>query len=209
MNDNYFFDIKRKRPEEIYENVSDYFSGERLENYANSKNIQRIQIKITKRAFELMQLKKKNALILDAGCGPGFASFYIKHIGYNVVAFDIIKDFLSYYDINDLNPLVADMTALPFKPNSFDGIISISALQWIYREMKNKEMKKLFIDLILSFYKVLKFGSKAIFQFYPKNKIILEHMKNIINSNSNFKGGFIIDNPNNPKKRKIFLILEK
>ncbi|MBN1215283.1 MAG: class I SAM-dependent methyltransferase [Candidatus Lokiarchaeota archaeon] len=209
MNDDYYFDIKKKRPEEIYKNVLDYFSGERLENYANSKNIQRIQLKITKRAFELMQLQKKEALILDAGCGPGFASFYIKHIGYNVVAFDIIKDFLSYFDINDLNPLVADMTALPFKPNSFDGIISISALQWIYRDTKNKEMTKLFVDLILSFYKVLKFGSKAIFQFYPKNEIILEHMKNIINSNSNFKGGFIIDNPNNPKKRKIFLILEK
>ena len=40
MNDEYFFDIKKERPEEIYKKVSDYFKGERLERYALSKNMQ-------------------------------------------------------------------------------------------------------------------------------------------------------------------------
>ncbi|MBY9007868.1 MAG: class I SAM-dependent methyltransferase [Candidatus Lokiarchaeota archaeon] len=209
MNEDYYFNIKKKRPEEIYDKVSDYFYGERLDSYATSKNIQRIQLKITKRALEIIQLQKEHALILDAGCGPGFASFYIKNIGYQVVAFDIIKDFLFYYDIKDINPIVGDMCFPPFKPESFDAIVSISALQWIYRDIENKIMTHAFSELISSFYKILKFGSKAIFQFYPKNNTILEHMRIIINEKSDFDGGFIIDNPDNPRKRRIFLILEK
>ena len=209
MNEDYFFNVKKKRPEEIYNKVSDYFYGKRLEDYASSKNIQRIQIKITKRAFEILELEKKHALVLDAGCGPGFASFYIKKLGYDVVAMDLISNFLFYYNLQDLNPLVGDMCIPPFRPNTFDAIISISALQWIYRDITNKKMTQAFSNLIKSFYEILKFGSKVIFQFYPKNEIIITHMKKIINENTMFNGGYLIDNPDNPKKRKIFLILEK
>ncbi len=209
MDKEFGFNVKRERPEEEYEHVWDYFKGERLERYARSKGIQRIQTKIAARALELLDLPKKDALLLDAGCGPGFASFFLREMGYHVVSIDIISHFLYYYDFRDISRLVGDMCQLPFKPNMFDGGISISALQWIYRDIASERMESNLIDLLRSFYTVLKSGSKILFQFYPKNENVLINMKRIVNQYSKFGGGFHIDHPENPKKRRIFLELQK
>ncbi|MEE9377365.1 MAG: methyltransferase domain-containing protein [Candidatus Lokiarchaeia archaeon] len=209
MNNKYDFNVKRKRPEEIYSKVSDYFKGEILEQYASSKSIVKIQEKITIRALELLNLKKKDALILDAGSGPGFTAMYLNEIGYKAVAIDLISSFLNYYDIKELNPIISDMCFPPFKPLTFDAIISISALQWIYRDINNEQMKNMLINLSKSFFQILKPDSRIIIQFYPKNKEIMENIGKIIVNNTCFKGNFIIDNPNSPKKRKIFLLLSK
>ena len=50
---------------------------------------------------------------------------------------------------------------------------------------------------------------KAVFQFYPKSSEIMESIGNIISSHNLFAGNFVIDNPNNPKKRRVFLLLKK
>lgn len=209
MNDNYFFNIKRKRPEELYEKASDYFDLKTLSNYAKSKSIMRAQIKMTQRALEILELQKNHYLILDAGCGPGFAAFYLNQLGHKTIALDFISDFLKFYDIKDLNPILADMSFTPFQPKIFDAIISISALQWIFKDFSNKIMRSNLISLFRSFYNILKPNSKAVIQFYPKNNVIMEKIGKIIRETTPFSGTFIIDNPNNPKKRKIFLLLEK
>jgi len=209
LSDNYSFNIKRRRPEEIYNNASDYFRGEILEQYATSKNIMKIQEKITIRALEILNLSEKDVLILDAGTGPGFTAMYLNEIGYKTVAIDIISEFLNYYDIKTLNPVASDMCFPPFKPHIFDAIISISSLQWIYRELNNKSMKDQIINLAKSFYMILKPKKKVVFQFYPKNRDILDRIGKIFLNETAFTGHFIIDNPKSPKKRKIFLFLEK
>lgn len=209
MNNNYDFNIKRKRPEERYNKVSDYFKGDILEQYATSKSMMRTQEKITIRALEILNLEKDNVLILDAGCGPGFVSMYLNEIGYKTVAIDIIHSFLNFYNIKDLNPIVSDMCYLPFKPNTFDAIISISALQWIYRDIKDKQNNLILKKLFKSFFHTLKGNSKVAIQFYPQNKKILDHIGKIVTENTAFYGSFIIDNPNSKKKRKIYLVLEK
>ena len=209
MKERYYFDIKTKRPEELFEDVKDYFNSENIRKYSRSKSMMRIQEKMTMRALELLETRSSNIRILDAGCGPGFAALYLKEIGFKIVALDIISDFLRCYNLTEVNPLAADMCCLPFKPNSFDAIISISALQWIFRDIYNQKMETLLIKLTKSFYKTLKSNSKAVIQFYPKNNEIMEKIGNLFVSNTNFKGNFIIDNPNNAKKRKIFLLLKK
>jgi len=203
------FSVKRKRPEEEYEKVSDYFKGNVLVQYANSKNIMRIQEKITKRALELLNLKKDDALILDAGCGAGFAAIYLKEIGYRIVALDIISEFLNVYDIKELNPINADMCFPPFKPNTFDAIISISALQWVFRDINNKLMHLMLKNLSKSFFKILKPNGRVIIQFYPKSNELMKRIGKIITDHTDFDGKFIVDNPNRQKKRKIFLLLSK
>lgn len=209
MNHEFRFDVKKKRPEETYEKVLDYFRGDILTQYATSKSMRKIQQKITSRALELMNFSRKDALILDAGCGPGFASMYLKEIGYRVVGLDIISDFLYYYEIKDLNPVNADMCLVPFKSNIFDGIISISALQWVFKDYNDNEMKRNFINLITYFYSILRNNSRAVIQFYPKNDEIMISIGKMIAENTKFIGEYIIDNPQNPKKRRIFLVLEK
>ena len=209
MTNEYSFNIKRKRPEDLFENASDYFNAETLRNYAESKSLMRIQKKITIRALELLELKHNRSLILDAGCGPGFATAYLNKLGYKTVALDIISEFLKFYDIEYLNPVLADMCFPPFKPDLFDSIISISALQWVIRDVKNKSERSILTNLFVSFYQILKPESKMIIQFYPKNTVIMDYIAEIVNTKTNFKGNFIIDNPDNPKKRKIFLLLKK
>ena len=209
MNKEYSFNIKRKRPEDLFENVLDYFNSETLTNYAESKSIMRTQKKITIRALELLELKNKRSLILDAGCGPGFAAAYLNELGYKTVALDIISEFLKYYDIEYLTPILADMCYPPFKPDSFDSIISISALQWIIRDVKSEIERLILTNLFVSFYQILKPESKMIVQFYPKNTVIMDYIAEIVNTKTNFEGNYIIDNPNNPKKRKIYLFLKK
>jgi len=209
LNNDYSFNIKRKRPEELFENVSDYFNAETLTSYAESKSIMRTQKKITIRALELLELKNICPLILDAGCGPGFAAAYLNELGYKTVALDIISEFLKYYDIEYLNPILANMCYPPFKPDSFDSIISISALQWIIRDVNSESERLILTNLFVSFYQILKPKSNMIIQFYPKSTAIMDYIADIINNRTNFKGNFIIDNPNNPKKRKIFLLLKK
>ncbi|MFX1344467.1 MAG: class I SAM-dependent methyltransferase [Promethearchaeota archaeon] len=209
MNTNYSFNVKKKRPEEEYEKVSDYFRGDVLNHYATSKNMMRIQQKITNRAIELLNFKNRGVLILDAGCGPGFAGIYLKEMGFRIVALDLIAEFLYFYEINDINPINSDMCFPPFKSNIFDAIISISALQWIYRDINNKMMHFMLVNLFKSFFRILKSNCKVVMQFYPKNKEIMERIGKIVSEYTDFKGQFIIDNPNSHKKRKIFLLLKK
>jgi len=209
LSDDYFFNVKRKRPEELYKSALEYFRGENLSNYAKSKSIMRTQRKITLRALEILELKKNHCLILDAGCGPGFVAIYLNELGHKTIALDIVLNFLKYYNIRDLNPILSDMCYIPFQPNSFDAIVSISALQWIYKDLNAKKMRINLISLFKSFYAILKPKSKAVFQFYPKSKVILDSIGKIIAENTNFNGNFIIDNPDSPKKRKIYLFLKK
>ena len=209
MNEKYYFNVKRKRPEEIYAKVSDYFRGEILSQYASSKSMMKIQEKITIRALELLNFRKKNVLILDAGCGPGFAAMILNEMGFRTVALDIISEFLNFYDIKDLNPITANMCFPPFKANTFDAILSISALQWIFRDADYKAMYSTLKNMFKFFFQILKSNSRVVFQFYPKNKRILEEIGKIIVENTAFNGNFIIDNPNSQKKRKIYLILDK
>jgi len=209
LNNDYSFNIKRKRPEDLFANVLDYFNAETLTSYAESKSIMRTQKKITIRALELLELKNNYPLILDAGCGPGFAASFLNELGYKTVALDIISEFLKYYHIEDLNPILADMCYPPFKPDSFDSIISISALQWIIRDVESESERIILTNLFESFYQILKPKSNMIVQFYPKSTVIMDYIAEIVNNKTDFKGNFIIDNPNNPKKRKIFLLLKK
>ena len=206
MSDDYSFHVKRKRPEEIYKDVRDYFKGEELIRYAKSKSIMRIQEKITYRAIELIE-PKKNWLFLDAGAGPGFSSIVLNELGYRVVALDFIPEFLYYYKFNEINSIIADMCNLPFRDNVFDGLISISALQWIYRNINDNSMRNKLKRLFKSLEKIFKPNSRLVFQFYPKNDIIIREIGKIITDNTSFKGNYLIDNPENPVKRKIFLIL--
>jgi len=209
LNDEYKFDVKRKRPEEIYSNVTAYYDKENISKYANSKSLMRIQEKMTIRALELLDLPEQKSLILDLGSGPGFVGMYLNEVGYKTVAVDIIPDFLRYYNIKELNPIIGDMCILPFKPETFDAVISVSALQWVFRDIDSIRNKLALRNLARSLYSVLKSQSKAIFQFYPKSDMMMDSIGKMFIENAPFTGGFMIDNPTSPKKRKIYLILNK
>lgn len=202
------FNINTIRPEESFRDVFEYFNDEQAFKYSTSKSMMKTQETITLRALEILNIKK-NERILDAGCGCGFSSIVLKQLGFNVVSFDIVKRLLYIYQNPELNPILADMSFPPFKESIFSAIISISALQWIYRELNNPVMEENLIRLMEAFYGILKPQGKIVFQFYPKNDQIMDRIGSIFKRSNLFSGKYIIDNIKNPKKRKIFLFLSK
>ena len=137
------------------------------------------------------------------------AGMYLNELGYKVISIDLLLDFLRYYDIKELSPIQNDMSFLPFRSHIFDAIVSISALQWLHRTYHLKSTIDLVKNLAEDVFRILKPSSKAIFQFYPKNNIIMTEIGKVFIESTQFEGGFIIDNPNSAKKRQIFLILNK
>ena len=64
MNNSNEFEVKRKRPEDIYGDVTAYYDYNEISRYAESKSLMNIQEKITIRALELLDFSKKKAQFL-------------------------------------------------------------------------------------------------------------------------------------------------
>ena len=104
--------------------------------------------------------------------------------------------------------ILGDMgDGMPFKAGTFDGAMSISALQWLCNADKShhRPAKRLF-RFFTSLYACLARGSKAVFQFYPENPSQVE----LITSQamkSGFTSSLLVDYPNSTKAKKFFLVL--
>jgi len=96
---------------------------------------------------------------------------------------------------------------VPFRMGTFDGAISISAVQWLCNADASfhdprKRLKRFFETL----YACLSKGARAVLQIYPKNT---EQASMISNAamKVGFGGGLVIDFPNSTKAKKYFLVL--
>jgi len=98
-------------------------------------------------------------------------------------------------------------TGLPFRPATFDGCISISALQWLcYSNSKDQIPRRRLVRFFSSLYKVLRRGARAVLQFYPETS---EHAILISEcaARVGFAGGIVVDYPNSTKAKKHYLVL--
>ncbi|XP_037533451.1 probable 18S rRNA (guanine-N(7))-methyltransferase [Nematolebias whitei] len=96
---------------------------------------------------------------------------------------------------------------LPFRPGTFDGCVSISALQWLCNaDKRSHSPPKRLHSFFSTLYSSLARGSRAVFQLYPENSEQLE----LITSQAmraGFSGGMVVDYPNSSKAKKFFLCL--
>eukprot|EP00578_Thalassiosira_sp_NH16_P004145 CAMPEP_0181138846 /NCGR_PEP_ID=MMETSP1071-20121207/34464_1 /TAXON_ID=35127 /ORGANISM="Thalassiosira sp., Strain NH16" /LENGTH=332 /DNA_ID=CAMNT_0023225709 /DNA_START=88 /DNA_END=1083 /DNA_ORIENTATION=- len=98
-------------------------------------------------------------------------------------------------------------TGLPFRPATFDGCISISALQWLcYSNSKDQVPKRRLMRFFGALYRVLRRGARAVLQFYPETS---EHAILISEcaARVGFAGGIVVDYPNSTKAKKHYLVL--
>ena len=209
------FDIKNMRPEEEFSDALEFYNVNEVKKYAESKSIIRTQEKITKRALEILfeysayTQKEKNIHILDVGMGCGFSTDYLNRSGFRATGFDINWLFLNFYAIPKLNPIQADMGHIPFQSNTFDFILSISAAQWIL-SIKDKMQKKIALgNFSRSLVDLIHPGGAIIIQFYPKSSDQMQELGDSFKPYDEITGGYIIDNQHTPKKRKVFLFLQK
>ena len=180
------------------QNPVDYFN-KRARAYASSEQIMKLQAKLTKKAVKLAGWDK-GSKILDLGCGAGFGMQILKEEGYNVIGIDISDEMVKMAKERGFDARLADARDLPFKDKCFDGILSISTLQWLDK----KDLQKVACEI----HRVLKPNGIAVLQFYPLNQKDISLVgKEFIKTG--FSGEFDIPDPKNTKKVGVYLVLKK
>ncbi|XP_064620417.1 probable 18S rRNA (guanine-N(7))-methyltransferase isoform X2 [Lineus longissimus] len=170
-----------------------------------------IQQQLSSRALELLALPEDvPGLLLDIGCGSGLSGECITEQGHMWIGVDISPAMLDVAVEREAEGdlVLNDMgDGMPFRPGTFDGVVSISALQWLCNADKKyhsppKRLYKFFSTL----YACMCRGSRAVFQLYPENSSQLELITKQ-SMRAGFTGGLVVDFPNSTKAKKMFLCL--
>jgi len=199
-----------KRPE--HQGPPDiFYNEEEARKYSQNTHIIDVQTKLSERAIELLNLPdEESCLVLDIGCGSGLSGEVLTDLGHQWVGLDISSAML---DVAQEREVEGDLTlgdigyGMPFRAGSFDGAISISALQWLCQSDKSyhNPVKRLY-KFFSSLYGCLTRGARAVFQFYPEtpnqvDMITQQAMK------AGFTGGLVVDYPNSTRAKKMYLCL--
>jgi len=191
-----------------------FYNDTEAKKYATSSRMIEIQTRMADRAIELLSLPEEpGKLILDIGCGTGLSGEVVQKSGHYVIGIDISHSMLEVArelgaHEKQCDVLEWDMgTGFGFRPGCFDGIISISALQWLCNADAShinpiKRINRFFSTL----YGCMSRGSRAIFQFYPENPEQVELLTSAA-LRAGFTGGLLVDYPNSAKAKKYFLVL--
>ena len=202
------------RPEHIAP-ASIYYSEENAEKYADNSRMAKIQAAMCQRALQLLLLSEplRGKLILDLGCGTGMSCATMAENGLTFVGSDISEPMLREGVDRELNEggdfLVSDMGApMCFRDGLFDGVVSISALQWLMNAdggEKYEPYKRLKI-LFTSLRRVMKRSARAVFQFYPESADQVEMITSCA-MRCGFGGGVVVDFPHSTRAKKTYLVI--
>ena len=130
----------------------------------------------------------------------GISGSIIEQHGHFWIGFDIAQAMLDVWKQERAGTSVGDTllrdmgNGMPFRPGTFDGIISISVLQWLCNQDSSdanpiKRINRFFQTM----YMCLSRGSKAIFQFYPENTQQVELLTSAA-LRAGFTGGMLFSN---------------
>lgn len=199
-----------KRPEHLAPPEVFYDETE-ARKYTQSSRMIDIQVQMCERAIELLLLPEdETCLLLDVGCGSGLSGSVLEDNGHVWVGVDISPAMLNVAKEREVDGdlILSDMGhGMPFKAGTFDGAVSISALQWLCNADKaahnpTKRLYKFFSTL----YACLSRSARAVFQFYPENSTQIELVMAQA-TKAGFYGGMVVDYPNSTKAKKFFLVL--
>ncbi|CAH8531948.1 unnamed protein product [Schistosoma guineensis] len=189
-----------------------YYNSDEAKKYSSNSHIIDIQTRITERALELLALPEDEAcMVLDIGCGSGLSGETITENGHHWVGVDISKDMLEVALDREVEGslVLGDLgCGLPFRGGSFDGAISISAIQWLCNADRSSQnpiarLRRFFVSL----YSSLTRGARAVLQFYPESIVQADLLQNEA-TRAGFTGGLVIDYPNSTRAKKYFLVLD-
>ncbi|MFW9936891.1 MAG: class I SAM-dependent methyltransferase [Candidatus Thorarchaeota archaeon] len=203
------------------------YLGDKSNEYENSASMERNQKRTTLITLQYLfdeklnnigfkdVLKENTYLILDLGCGTGFSTEILLAEGFRVIAVDILIDMLSkavkkkHFFPNNKNVeyLLADINHLPFRINSIDLAISISAYNFITHGKEDiLEINKTINYSAKYLHEILKQNGRFVLEFYPKDD---DELNFFISSfiNNGFKG-FMVKNNHRQKGGQTFLLLK-
>lgn len=153
----------------------------------------------------------QSLVLFNFRCGSGLSGEVLEENGHYWTGVDISHSMLEV--CRERESETGDIVqvdlgqGLPFRAGTFDGAISISALQWLCNVDKSthRPTKRLY-QLFASLYACLSRGAKAVFQFYPENSAQVELITKMA-MKAGFYGGLVVDYPNSSKAKKFFLVL--
>ncbi|XP_008578530.1 PREDICTED: ribosome biogenesis methyltransferase WBSCR22 [Galeopterus variegatus] len=188
-----------------------FYDKNEARKYVRNSRMIDVQTKMAGRALELLYLPEgQPCYLLDIGCGSGLSGGYLSDEGHYWVGIDVSPAMLDAALDREMTGdlLLGDMgQGIPFKPGSFDGCISISAVQWLCTANKKSDnpAKRLYC-FFSSLYSVLVRGARAVLQLYPENSEQLEFITTQA-TKAGFTGGVVVDYPNSAKAKKFYLCL--
>jgi len=188
-----------------------FYNEQEAKKYSQNSRMIEIQSQMSERAVELLSLPEgETCFLLDVGCGSGLSGDHLSEEGHYWVGVDISTAMLDVALEREVEGdlVLGDMgQGVPFRSGTFDGCISISALQWLCNaDKKTHSPPKRLYCFFTSLYSSLARGARAVFQIYPENSEQLE----LITSQAmraGFGGGMVVDYPNSTKAKKFFLCL--
>lgn len=96
---------------------------------------------------------------------------------------------------------------VPFRPGVFDGVVSISVVQWLCNvDKKGQVPQKRLRELFQTLYNSMRRGARAVLQFYPESP----QQMNMISQAAmkcGFGGGMVVDFPHSTRAKKYFLVI--
>ncbi|XP_050408268.1 probable 18S rRNA (guanine-N(7))-methyltransferase [Patella vulgata] len=188
-----------------------FYNDDEARKYSSNSRMMEIQQQLSERALELLALPEdKPCFILDVGCGSGLSGECLTEEGHVWIGIDISSSMLDVAVDREVEGdlILGDMGyGMPFRPGTFDGVISISALQWLCNaDKKYHQPHKRLFKFFSTLYASLCRGAKAVFQLYPENSAQLE-LITCQAMKAGFTGGLVVDYPNSTKAKKMFLCL--
>lgn len=188
-----------------------FYDEQEAKKYTNNSRIMEIQSSMSERAIELLALPDdRPCMILDLGCGSGLSGEVLEEQGHFWVGVDISQAMLNVALEREVagDMLLGDLgQGVCFRAGSFDGAISISALQWLCNaDKKSHNPVQRLLKLFSSLYACLSRGKRAVFQFYPENADQIELVTQQA-MKAGFTGGLVVDYPESTKAKKMFLVL--
>lgn len=187
-----------------------FYNDEESQKYATSSRMIDIQTKMAERCLELILLPDRPCLLLDVGCGSGISGEAISDAGHMWIGYDISKSMLAIANEREVegDVFLADAGQGPkFRPGTFDGAISVSALQWLCNcDRKGQEPFKRLRAFFTQLYSALRKGARAALQFYPETASQVE-MITAAALRCGFGGGLVVDYPHSTKAKKHFLVI--
>ncbi|CAG8627878.1 15439_t:CDS:2 [Funneliformis caledonium] len=196
---------EHKAPPEIF------YNDDEARKYTSNSRIQSVQAEMSLRALELLNLpENETCFLLDIGCGSGLSGEILDEEGHIWVGLDISPSMLQVALDREVEGDLFLQDAgqgIGFRPGTFDGAISISALQWLCNADQQSHNPKARLNRFFStLYASLRRGARAVFQFYPENDDQCELIMSVA-MRCGFEGGLVVDYPNSKKAKKYYLCL--
>jgi 18S rRNA (guanine1575-N7)-methyltransferase len=187
-----------------------FYNDQEAKKYTTNSRMMEIQTTMTERALELLLLPERPCLLLDIGCGSGISGQACSDAGHVWIGYDISPSMLRCANDGECEGdlVLADAGQGPrFRPGTFDGAVSISALQWLCNvDRKGHEPFRRLKTFFERLFSCLRKGARAALQFYPETANQVE-MITAAALRCGFGGGLVVDFPHSSKAKKHFLVI--